>query len=401
MLGSGSRRPRVLFSFPHTLGDPGIGTTAAHQVQELIAQDYDVYVYCTCSRVDLQRAARVVQTLVVSGHRVPHRALGIERAYNYHDQRVALALPRLRGSIDLIHAWPGSCLRSFAAAVKLGIPSFREVPNPHTRSALEDSEIAAKHVGVTLPVSDPHRFSELKVVKDNSEFNAANFLLAPSKFVEESFTARGFSRDKVLSHRYGFDPVSFPARSAADQHDEPAPFTAAFVGRGEPRKGLHFALEAWLDSGIAGYGRFLVVGKVMHEYRRALEPGISHPSVSELGFVSDVGKVLRTADVLVFPTVSEGSALVTYEAMASGCVPLVSDAAGSYVHHLRDGLVHHAGDVRSLTKHLRMTAADGALLNRLSQGALSRRSELSWEGAAHALGDAYGIGIARHRGKPS
>ena len=35
------RRPKILYSFPHTLGNPGIGTTAAHQVQELIALGFD------------------------------------------------------------------------------------------------------------------------------------------------------------------------------------------------------------------------------------------------------------------------------------------------------------------------------------------------------------------------
>ncbi len=75
---------------------------------------------------------------------------------------------------------------------------------------------------------------------------------------------------------------------------------------------------------------------------------LSHPSVIECGFVEDVSSVMRSADVLLFPTASEGSALVTYEAMASGCVPIVSDAAGAPTHHMVDGLVHHVGDSPTL-----------------------------------------------------
>jgi D-inositol-3-phosphate glycosyltransferase len=394
MAESESGRPRILYSFPHTIGNPGIGTTAAHQVQELIAQHFDVYVYCTCSRANLKGATRVVQTLVVAGHRIPHRVLGVERAYRYHDQRVALAIPRLAGAVDLIHAWPVGCLRTFAAAAQVGIPSFREVPNPHTESAFEDAGAAARAVGVTLPRADPHRYTARRLSQENAEFEAANFLLLPSEYVRSSFTVRGYPEDKLLRHRYGFDPVVFSEPGPSDQYAK-RPFTAIFVGRGEPRKGLHFALRAWLDSGVAERGQFLVCGSIIPDYRRVLAPMLGHPSIRELGFVTDPGTILRSADVLVFPTVSEGSALVTYEAMASGCVPLVSDAAGACTRHMSDGLVHHVGDVGSLTKHLHLLAEDRALLARLRQGALSRRGELSWEAAARALGDAYRTGLAR------
>ena len=389
--------PRVLYSFPHTLGKPGIGTTAAHQVQELIAQGLSVYVYCTSSRVSLEGATRVVQTLVAGGRRIPHRALGVERAYRYHDRRVALTVPRLAGAVDLVHAWPAGCRRTFQAAAKVGIPSFREVPNPHTASAFEDAGAEARAVGVRLPRADPHRYTDRRLRQEYAEFEAAEFLLVPSEHVRRSFAVRGYPEEKLIRHRYGFDPISFPEPEPSDQHFE-RPFTALFAGRGEPRKGLHFALRAWLDSGVAQRGQFLICGSIIPSYRRALAPLLSHPSIRERGFVSDIGAVMRSADVLVFPTVSEGSALVTYEAMASGCVPLVSDAAGAHTQHMLDGLIHHAGDIGSLTDHLRLVAEDHSLLVRLRQAALSRRNELCWQAASRSLLNAYRIGLARHIG---
>ena len=52
----------------------------------------------------------------------------------------------------------------------------------------------------------------------------------------------------LLRHRYGYDPADF-GTNGADHGSRP--FTVGFVGRGEPRKGLHLALNAWLDSGLA------------------------------------------------------------------------------------------------------------------------------------------------------
>jgi D-inositol-3-phosphate glycosyltransferase len=387
-------RPRVIYSFPHTLGKAGIGTTAAHQVDELIAQGFDVRVFCTSSEVGLEGATSVVQTLMVGSHRVPHRVLGVQRAYQQHDRRVAAAVRRLAGKVDLVHAWPAGCQRTFEAAGRLGILSIREVPNPHTASAFAEASAAARAVGVRLPRTDPHRYKGRRLRLECAEYDIADFLLVPSDYVQQSFIARGYPAAKLIRHHYGFDPVSFPEPLALHSRAE-RPFTAVFAGRGEPRKGLHLALRAWLDSGIAEHGRFLICGSIIPAYRRALSPMLSHPSIDVHGFVKDVGAVMRSADVLLFPTVSEGSALVTHEAMASGCVPLVSDAAGAPTRHMVDGLVHHVGDVSSLTSQLRLLGEDRALLHRLRAGAVARRDELTWQAAGRSLQQAYDICLAR------
>lgn len=388
---------RIVYSFPHTLGAPGIGTTAAHQIRELISQGIDVRVYCTSSRVSLEGARSVVQTLSFRGRRVPHRSLGVTNSYRYHDLRVALAIRELGAGSDLVHAWPASCRRTFAAASRLRIPSLREVPNPHTQSAFEEALAQASAVGVKLSRSDPHRYSSRKLRKECAEYDVADFLLTPSEYVAHSFTVRGYPEAKIVPHHYGFDPKAFPRPSLSELQCK-RPFTALFVGRGEPRKGLHFALSAWLGSGVADRGRFLISGTLDRAYRQKLAPMLAHSSVIELGFVRDVGAVMRSSDVLLFPTMSEGSALVTYEAMASGCVPLTSDAAGAPVRHLADGLIHRAGDVHTLTNDVRWLADDRKLLHRMRKGALARREELSWEAAGSSLAGAYKICLSRHLG---
>ena len=105
---------RVLYSFPDTLGAPGIGTTARHQVEGLLAQGIEVSVWCTSIRCELPRARRVVTTLSAAGVRVPHRALGGDRAYRYHDLRVAAALKRRAGEFDVVHVWPRAALHTRA-----------------------------------------------------------------------------------------------------------------------------------------------------------------------------------------------------------------------------------------------------------------------------------------------
>jgi D-inositol-3-phosphate glycosyltransferase len=385
---------RVLYSFPHTLGKPGISTTAFHQIEGLIEQGVSVDVVCTSLLRELPGARCVIETLRLGSRRVPHRALGVYRAYAYHDRRAARTLERLRREVDLVHSWPAGCLRTFAAARRGGVPGFREVPSAHTLTAYEDAAREAAAVGVELPAGHHHRYDARHLARELREFDAADFLLVPSAYVERTFVERGYAPERLIRHRYGFDPASFGGPGQVESTNGDG-LTALFVGRGEPNKGLHHALRAWIDSGAAEHGRLLLCGDLLPSYRERLATLLAHPSVHELGFVADVGGVMRDADLLLLPSVTEGSALVTYEAQAAGCALLVSDAAGAPCAHLEEGLVHTPGDVATLTEHLRSVDRDRELLLRLRRRALANAAQLTWTAAGERLVDAYTEGLTR------
>ena len=385
---------RVLYSFPHPLGRPGIATTAYHQVQGLIDHGLEVDVVCTSLAREVRGARSVVETLVLGGRRVPHRALGVHRAYAYHDRRAAQLLERLAADVDVVHTWPAACLRTLREARRLGVPSFREAPSAHTQTAYEAAAREATAVGVELPPGHHHRYDADHLRRELEEFEAADFLLVPSPYVERTFLDRGFDGERLLRHRYGYDPTGLaPARPRAHAKG----LTAVFVGRGEPNQGLHHALRAWVDSGAAERGTFLLCGDVLPAYHARLAPLLAHASVRELGFVDPVADVMRNADVLVLPSVTEGSALVTYEAQAAGCALLVSTAAGAPLDDGVEGLVHEPGDVAALTEHLRLLDRDRAALQRMREAALRNAQRLTWAGAAEALAEAYAAGAARRR----
>ena len=117
---------------------------------------------------------------------------------------------------------------------------------------------------------------------------------------------------------------------------------------------------------------------------------LAHPSVELRGVTPTPIEELARADVLLLPSLEEGSALVTYEAQVAGCVPLVSRAAGALLDHDVHGLVHEAGDVETLTAQLDLLDRSPATLHRLRDAAMAHAPELSWEAAARSLLAAYG-----------
>jgi glycosyltransferase involved in cell wall biosynthesis len=165
--------------------------------------------------------------------------------------------------------------------------------------------------------------------------------------------------------------------------------TVLFVGVCAVRKGVHFALEAWLRSPACETGKFLIAGEFLPDYADRLADMLAHPSIETLGHRSDVPELMRRADALVLPSIEEGSALVSSEALASGCVPVVSDASGALCEHGVNGLVHRVADVDTLTAHLTALHDDPALLAALRDGCLRAAPEYTWTKAGARLVEVY------------
>jgi D-inositol-3-phosphate glycosyltransferase len=383
--------PRVLYSFPHPLDRPGIAQTALQQVLGLERLGLDITLMCTSvGSVILPTRLAVYQTMVVAGRRVPHRAIGVQRAYDYHDYRVARWLNRNGRQVDLLHAWPRGCLRSLSAARSAGIAALRESPNPHTASVMRASAAAAADAGVPLPREHSHAANPRVLAREQAEYRAATAVLVPSDYALREFIAEGFPADRLLQHRYGCDLRRFPARTSRASS---RPFRAVFVGRGDPTKGLHVALQAWQLADLPT-AEFLIAGEILPDYASALSERLALPGVRAVGFIDDVPRFLAEADVLILPSWTEGSALVTIEAQASGCVPLVSAASGALGRAGVDFLVHPVGAAEVLAAQLRELADDPARLAALSAHATSRRDFLSWDTAAQSLLHCYRSAIA-------
>jgi glycosyltransferase involved in cell wall biosynthesis len=269
----------------------------------------------------------------------------------------------------------------------------REAPNSHTAYAYERVAEELERLGLPQAAGHSHTTDEAALALEEREYEAVDLVAVPSEFVRRTFLERGVPAGKLGLHQFGFDEGRFPPPAAPRPAGEG--LRALFVGSAEPRKGLHYALEAWRASGAAERGTFTICGSFYPGYDELLREPLAHASVRVEGFVSDVAALMRESDVLVLPTVEEGSALVTYEAQASGCVPVVSDAAGARCTHLEDGLVHEAGDVRTLAEHLRLLDGDRELLERLRAATLARRAELTWEQGARELESLYRELLAR------
>lgn len=394
-MNSGAKRIRVLYSFPLRLGAERICTTAWHQVNGLAEAGADVLVFpASISRPLAQRVA-VVPTLERGRLRVPFRIVGGIRGGAWHDRIVARRLEKLAQEIDIVHTWPLGALETLKTARKLGIPTVLERCNAHTGFAMEVVQKECDRMGVILPPKHEHAYNAEKLQREEDEYRLTTRLLCPSEFVVKTFLDKGYPREQLARHIYGYDEkVYYPGNESR----EPKPgLTMISVGVCAVRKGLHYALEAWLRSPASKYGTFLIAGEFLPAYQEKLASMLSHVSVRVLGHRNDVPTLVRNSDILVLPSIEEGFGLVITEAMASGCVPLASDACTEICSHMKTGLMHQVGNVDELSRHITMLHEDRDLLSKLRAGGLEAAPGVTWSAAGRILLEAYRETIAAHR----
>jgi glycosyltransferase involved in cell wall biosynthesis len=201
-------------------------------------------------------------------------------------------------------------------------------------------------------------------------------------------------RDKLF-----FVPESGIARSLCSHDSRPlesgSRLDLIFVGGLIPCKACDLALRAAAPLLRCGSAVFTVLGEGpernrLEELARSL--GIEK-AVSFCGWVShaEVLRRLRSADVMVFPSVRDFGAGVVFEALACGAVPVVANfgGPGDIVHSdigYKVPLTSESEMVAEIQKILAGLAQDRDLLNRLRQQGMSyARERLTWEAKAQSV----------------
>jgi glycosyltransferase involved in cell wall biosynthesis len=378
---------RVIYSFPHKLGAQRICYTAWQQVNGLAKAGADVLVFPGVLQRPLPSGIKVFPTLARGKLRIPYKLLGTMNACALHDLIVARRIEKLAGQIDLIHTWPLGARLTLRTAARLGIPTVLERPNAHTRFAYEVVQRECERLGVTLPRNHEHAYKVDVLRREEEEYRLASRLLCPSEFVVKTFLDQGFAAENLARHIYGFDEKTyFPD---ATPRDPQRGLTMLFVGVCAVRKGIHYALDAWLQSSAHQNGTFFIAGEFLPAYAKKLSSLLAHPSVKVLGHRNDVPELMRRSDILILPSIEEGFGLVCAEAMGSGCVPLVSEACTDTCKHMENALVHRVGDVKTLANQITLLDKDRPLLETLRVTGLREAPEITWSAAGEKLFSVY------------
>jgi glycosyltransferase involved in cell wall biosynthesis len=178
-----------------------------------------------------------------------------------------------------------------------------------------------------------------------SHDNDFNYVIALSDFVKESYIRSGFPAERIYTAYPDIDIERFKPVL----HKTPGVFEVVYVAYTTPLKGLHYLITAWNELALHDAKLTIVGGNgpaPLH-YMKHLRMNTDRTVVWEESS-SEPEKFYRNADVLVFPSLTEGFGRVTLEAMACGIPVITTENARGIVEEGKTGFVVPIRDVAAL-----------------------------------------------------
>jgi glycosyltransferase involved in cell wall biosynthesis len=293
----------------------------------------------------------------------------------YRDLNAAIArdlhkYPKARA----VYAYEDGALQQFQKARELGMRTIYDLPIGYWRAnrkiSIEEAELKPAWKGTLNALSD----SDAKCALKDRELELADTVIVPSTFVKDTLELYP-GKKKVIVNPFGV-PANVSAPRA--QTDPDQPLRVLFVGSLSQRKGIAYLFEAIEKAGkavtLTVIGRKVGQSQLLDKYCQTYRWLTSVPHAEILA-------EMRRHDVFVFPSLFEGLALVTGEAISQG-LPVITTPNSGGTDILRDGQDGFMVPIRdsdAIAARLLELHADRDLLLRMSDSARARAAELTWE----------------------
>lgn len=336
---------KVIYSTASHLGGTGLSNVAFHATRALYRDGSLQKVITYRNRQD-EIPPHLIKRVIFQPAKL---FSGLSSRYYYSMKRLWLdyrAANYLKDAeYDIFHGWTHECLRSLKVANANGAVTIvdRGYAHPRYSKRILDEEYEIYGISRNLEKAPrwlrPYDHWRREQEEAIEEFDRADYVFVPSQFCYDSFVTEGYPEEKLKMFPRGFDPSVYKSTPKDDKK-----FRVLFVGLLTVRKGLKYLLEAWTRLKLPN-AELVLVGTLHDELKEFIKPYLSSDSVRLVGFTPDPVALYNSADLFVFPSLDEGSAKVTYEAMACGLPVITTPNSGSLV---RDGIDGHIVPIRQI-----------------------------------------------------
>ena len=269
--------------------------------------------------------------------------------------------------------------RTFEGAKSLGTLCVLDQSIGHICTGLQLLREEAK-LHPDFADSLPTKVPEWLIERCSQEALLADCVLSPSEYVRHSLIANGVEPARIAALPFGVDPERFQPRPEGTEKT----FRVLFVGQLSQRKGIKYLLEAFRNLRLPSAELVLVgnvagSGKGLLRYRDMFQ---HIPNVPR----AEVHHWFERADVFVYPSLHEGSALAIYEALACGLPIITTPNSGSMVQDGIQGYIVPIRDVERLKEKILLLYENRELRQEMSRRARLRAEEFTWAAYQQRLG---------------
>lgn len=274
-----------------------------------------------------------------------------------------------------------SCIYAYKTAAK---ELFVEARKRNILCVVEQT-IAPKQIEVDILSREFLNFSEWQdsnelgahermAEREMSEWSLSDVVVCASEFVADGLVECGVDKNKCHIIPYAINPEKYVYKERNYQSNRP--IRILFAGEVGIRKGIHYLYHALFD-----------LEKELFECKAVGNIALKSDAVTKLSSLinlegqlpkNEMLKLYEWADVFVLPTLCEGSATVTYEAMACGLPVITTHNCGSVIEHDVNGFIIPVCDSKSLLNILRRIIENPSILNSYSKNLKNWSEGYSW-----------------------
>jgi glycosyltransferase involved in cell wall biosynthesis len=218
-------------------------------------------------------------------------------------------------------------------------------------------------------VSFPLRRNFVTKLKYNWKIDC---IVAISESIRRQLVAGGVKASRIKTIYEGLDLSQYPKEKAFDRHPAGKPIVVGTIAHLSPEKGLTYLIDAASRiPDVHSRLRFVIVGD--GECRRELEQQVEDLGLEECfqfaGFQNTVDTHLRSFDIFVLPSLSEGLSSAILAAMATSLPVIATDTGGipELIRHGENGTLVPPGDPLALAKAIDYLAQNPKECARMGQ----------------------------------
>lgn len=221
----------------------------------------------------------------------------------------------------------------------------------------------------------PPNYEEIskKLFPEQVLLTRTDLFICPSEAVQTDLIDNyGILAQKTVVVPYGVKP------NWLELNSQPIAKRILFVGSANLRKGIHYLAMAAQQLHQQGYNyEFRVAGDVTPEIK-------NHPLCKHLTFLgriprNEIQAEFITADIFVLPSLAEGSAGVTYEALAMGLPIVTTKSSGSVVENGIQGYIIPEKDASALANAIASIVEDRTKREQMALAARERARDYTWD----------------------
>lgn len=279
----------------------------------------------------------------------------------------------------LFLGFAGACSHSVQRANELGYTTAVERSSTHIRTQRKLLSDEYERFGAPgQPVSLAH------VEREEREYEEAQYVVTPSDFTSKTLQEHGVEPEKIIQIPFGTNTDFTPP-----ERNGTGTFTLLFAGEVSLRKGIQYLLPAW-DRLSLPDAELVIAGRISDTVAELVDQYEDDDSIRFVGWTDEMDALYRDASAFVLPSIEEGSARVTYEAMAWQLPVVTTPNSGWVGSDGEHGLEVPIRDVDSLADGIQSLYEDDFRRQKLGVNARELVvSEYTWDDYGDRVWEAY------------